>query len=129
MIADKQIQQLDKVARLIGQHPAALRSVTWHPQPPLRQLHHLELETKHGHVVVFDHYQPVIYSLPPRPGDVYHHRQWQDLTEQAPGAFDGRPVISAIDPNPEQPGWLIRFSTGATLAFMLSATNPLLLVE
>jgi hypothetical protein len=124
-----QSAQLDKVSRLIGQHPAALRSVTWHPQPPMRDLHNLELETKHGHVIVFDHHQPIIHSLPPRPDQVHHHRQWQDLTEQAPDAFNGRPTIAAIDTQDNPQGWVIRFSTGTSLTYLLSATSPLLLAN
>jgi len=121
--------QFNKVVRLIGQHPAALRSVTWHPQPPMRDLHHLELETKHGHVIVFDHHEPKIHSLPPRPDQVYHHRQWQDLTEQAPGAFNGRPTIAAIEAQHDPLGWIIKFSTGASLTYLLSPTRPLLLAD
>jgi hypothetical protein len=121
--------QYDKAKRIIGQQPAALRSVTWHPQPPQRHLHHLELETKHGHVIVFDHHQPIIHSLPPNPGDVHHHRQWQDLTEQVPGAFNGRPTIVTIKPQSDPLGWTISFSTGASLTFVLSPTSPLLLAN
>ncbi len=118
------------LAALIGMHPAALRSVSW-DELPLQTLAHLELETKHGHVAVFDHRAPVVHANPPRPPDASPHagRRWLDLTEQVPSAFDGRPTIRAIEQAERegQPCWHIRLSTGVALAFVLHASKPLLL--
>lgn len=129
MNADDQEVELAKTRRLIGQHPAALRSVSWQPDPPDGHLHHLELETKHGHVVVFDHQQPLIYSQPPRPATARDLRSWRDLTELAPEVFDGRPTIVEFHRQNQPPAWIISLSTGARLKFQLHPTNPLLSLE
>ena len=87
--------------RLIDQHPAALRSVCWGAGMHQQRLHHLEIETKHGRVLVFDHQAPRVYCNPPRPHinspqDRLAQRSWRDLTEQVPAAFDARPVITSV---------------------------------
>lgn len=120
------MNELKKLERLIGQHPASLRSVSWDPHGHHEPLAHLELETKHGHVVVFDHQQPVIYAAPPAPPDAVYPRTWHDLTEQVPEAFDNRPVLTAFSYQQEPVGWLISLSTGVTLSYLLDPHEPIL---
>ena len=129
MTDDDPKAQLDKKQRLIGQHPAALRSVSWQPSPPDTHLHHLELETKHGQVVVFDHQQPAVYSQPPSPASARDLRSWRDLTELAPEVFDGRPTITGIQYQKQPPAWVISLSTGVRVTFLLDSTNPQLRFE
>lgn len=56
-----------------------------------------------------------------RPAAHASMRQWRDLTECVPGAFDGRPTITAVvpvDPDPDccvAREWRIDLSTGVTL--------------
>jgi hypothetical protein len=56
-------------------------------------------------------------------------RQWQDLTESVPTAFDGRPTITAVVPvDPESNQyvareWRIDLSTGVTLRCRRSLTG------
>ena len=118
--------ELKNLDRLIGQHPASLRSVSWNAHGHHEPLAHLELETKHGHVVVFDHSQPIIYSAPPRPAGTVDPRTWHDLSEQVPQAFDNRPTLSSFSFQPEPVGWLITLSTGVTLSFLLDEERPTL---
>ena len=56
------------LARLIGQHPSAVRSVcfTEKRQAPVA-LGHLEIETKHGFVTLIDHSSGEAYADPPTP--------------------------------------------------------------
>jgi hypothetical protein len=112
--------------RLVGQHPAALRSVHWCTAEAGTRLRHLEVETKHGQVVVFDHRQPLVYSQPPRPTGTQQPRRWRDLTEEARVAFDDRPVITQVEFIDSPAHWQLRFSTGARLSFMLDGSTPLL---
>lgn len=121
-------QQLTKLDRLINQHPAALRSVSWHPEPHSHDLQHLELETKHGQVVVFDHHQPVLYTLPPEPAQTLHPRIWHDLTEKIPEAFNGRPTIAGFEFQQQPAGWIIELSTDIRLLYTLDDQHPSLQV-
>lgn len=118
-----------RLQRLIGQHPAALRSVSWDSAPLGGNLAHLEVETKHGTVVVFDHRQPVVYANPPRPPGANGTRQWQDLTERLPAAFDARPTFAEIrlSEDGDRAAWIFQLSTGAAFSFVLDRTTPLLL--
>lgn len=119
------------LARLIGQHPAALRAVCWaedahEPGTPA----HLEIETKHGFVTLIDHQSGTTYANPPAPPDldVSCPRWQQDLTEAIPGAFSGRPVFATITPMNDdgvQTGWRFEFDTGAAFTFNHSpSTTP-----
>jgi len=114
---------------LIGQHPAALRSVSWDAAPAEGALAHLEVETKHGAVVVFDHRRRSVYANPPRPAGVHGQRRWRDLTERVPSAFDGRPTFAQIrlTENADTVRWIFELSTGAAFTFVLDRTTPLLL--
>ncbi len=89
---------------------------------------HLEVETKHGHVLVFDHRAPAVYACPPAPEGTLG-RSWQDLTERVPEAFDGRPVFAAVSlaSHDGRPCWQFDLSTGAKLTFVLDPSSPLLL--
>lgn len=116
--------ELRKLKRLLHQHPAAIRSVSWHPDPHSHSLQHLELETKHGQVVVFDHRQPLLYSQPPAPAQALHPRTWHDLTEQIPEAFDGRPTIASFDYQNQPAAWIITLSTNVRLVFTLDEQQP-----
>ena len=121
--------------RLIGQHPAALRSVSWGSDAPgADQLAHLELETKHGHVVIFDHISGDVHAHPPRPPGVppgaNGRRQWRDLTEELPMAFNGRPRLEAIDPLPGSGGsvsaWRFELTNQTGFVFHLDPATPVL---
>lgn len=120
-----------RLENLIGQHPAALRSVSWGTPASDDAIAHLEVETKHGAVVLFDHRRAVVHSDPPRPPDARGTRQWQDLTERLPEAFDGRPTLAAISLNEDGDAavWIFELSTGATFTFVLHPTAPLLLAR
>lgn len=118
-----------RARRLIGQHPAALRSVSWTQEAADNALHHLEVETKHGQVVVFDHQTPVVYSQPPQPPAEWRPRHWRDLTLDVPVAFAGRPVIVSVDFVISPAAWRLRFSIGAELSFILDASSPRLLIN
>lgn len=118
--------------RLIDQHPAALRSVCWSTGMHQHRLHHLEIETKHGRVLLFDHRQPRVYCNPPHPpGNAPQNRvaqrSWRDLTEQVPVAFDARPLITSVSFDHDTGRWNFLLSTGAKLIFVLDTANPLLL--
>jgi hypothetical protein len=120
---------VQRARRLINHHPAALRSVNWSLEPADNALHHLEIETKHGQVVVFDHHIPVVYSQPPQPQIHPGPRHWRDLTLEAPVAFDGRPVVVSVDFELSPPCWRLRLSTGAELHFILGETAALLSIH
>jgi hypothetical protein len=117
-------QELKKLDRLIHQHPAALRSVSWYPQSHTHSLQHLELETKHGQVVVFDHRRPVLYSQPPKPADTLSPRLWHDLSAEIPEAFNNRPTIEGFEFDLESSAWVILLSTGIKLIFTLDERRP-----
>jgi hypothetical protein len=121
------------LVRLIGQHPAAVRAVRWQSESLCAdELGHLEIETKHGQVVVFDHRTGAIYANPPEPASVEGVRQHRDLTAELPGAFNDRPVIQHINPIVEGEqlrGWSFGLSTGAAFRLMLDESRPLLLTD
>ncbi|MEM8765860.1 MAG: hypothetical protein AAGE43_00320 [Pseudomonadota bacterium] len=114
------------LTRLIGQHPAALRSVRWtgsgavgrHPEDK----EHLEIETKQGLVALIDHRDGSAYSRPPVPPDAAGERQARDLTEQLPVAFDQRPVIEAIKGDGNS-AWRFELSTGSCFVFEFPAAK------
>ncbi|HEY5644635.1 MAG TPA: GNAT family N-acetyltransferase [Pseudomonadales bacterium] len=132
------------LTRLIGAHPAALRSVRWEPSRargaadraesahPLASADYLEIETKHGQVVIIEPGTGNVYANPPRPDQVEPdaRRRQQDLTEAVPLAFDGRPVITDIVPasGPFR-GWRILLSTGVTLNVTPDTALPTTSVE
>ena len=117
-----------RIERLIGQHPAALRSVWWDDAHAGADLVHLEVETKHGRVLVFDAAAPLVHELPPAPPGSAQPRCWRDLTEQIPEAFDGRPLITGVAEAMQEgrPCWRLELSTGVTIVFVPGET-PLLL--
>ena len=113
------------LARLIGQHPAAIRTLIFGSEPLEHdRFGHLEIETKHGHVVVIDHATGAVYSKPPLPPGVAAARQHRDLTTDLPGAFDGRPTISAITPT--RGGIHFALSTGAGFSLTLDEHSPVI---
>jgi hypothetical protein len=79
--------------------------------------------------VVFDHRQPIVYANPPRPPGASGARQWQDLTERLPEAFDARPTFVGIclSEDGDHTAWTFELSTGAAFSFVLDPTTPLLL--
>lgn len=122
--------------RLIGQHPAAVRSVCFSPgaQPPETQAH-LEIETKHGFVVLIDHRTGAVYANPPvpdavAPGSV---RAQRDLSDALPGAFADRPRFAAVRPVRETgdgaddalTGWRFELDTGAAFTLTLHEQVPI----
>ena len=117
-------RELRKLDRLTGQHPAAFRSVSWNPEPHNHHLQHLELETKHGQVVVFDHRRPELYSQPPAPTEAQFPRTWHDLSEKIPQAFNGRPTITGFEFQTQPAAWIISLSTGIRLVFALDQQHP-----
>jgi hypothetical protein len=113
--------------RLVGQHPAALRAVRWQAMPlGAEDLGHLEIETKHGQVVVIDHATGTPYANPPEPPVRSGPRQARDLTATVPAAFDGRPTITAVTLAPSAAAWVLALSTGAEVVFSLGAAAPTL---
>ena len=120
-------------ASLAGHHPAALRSVHWQAGGGGENaLAHLELETKHGRVVVFDHREPRLYANPPRPPEARGRRHWRDLTGCVPRVFDNRPRIRrlALDtPESGKARWRLELSTGVVLVFVPDPESPLLFTE
>lgn len=119
-----------ELARLIGHHPAALRTVRWSPEPLAPDaLAHLELETKHGLVTVIDHRSGAVYARPPAPPGIQSPRQHRDLSAVLPMAFSDRPVIEAIEPLTRAGalrGWRFRLSTGRAFSLFLDDRVPLL---
>ena len=120
------------LTRLIGQHPAAVRTVAWQRAPlGPTEIRHLELESKHGHVLVIDHVTGEVHQLPPAPPGATLARHQRDLTAEVPAAFDGRPRIESAVPleSVEQPtGWRFGLSTGACFEFHLDPESPRLTV-
>ena len=129
------------LTRLIGAHPAALRSVRWEAsrspasadrsasEDPLASADYLEIETKQGQVVIIEPGSGNVFANPPRPDQVEPdaRRRQRDLTDAVPLAFDGRPVITAIAPasaNGPFGGWRILLSTGIALTVTPDGAVP-----
>ena len=131
--ADVSAEKAATLADLIGQHPAAIRTVRWQRESlGADELGHLEIETKHGQVVIFDHQTGAIYANPPAPNCAKGDRQHRDLTAELPGAFNDRPVLRHITPIMEGEqirGWSFGLSTGADFRLMLDESAPLLLTD
>lgn len=118
------------LARLVGQHPAALRTVSFTGGDLTGRLAHLEIETKHGQVVVVDHVSGALYEHPPAPPGMSGRRTQRDLSDLLSGAFDGRPVFERIEPLREAAaltGWRFLLSTGFAFTFALDAAAPRLM--
>ena len=96
---------------------------------PPASLGHLEIETKHGFVLLFDHRSPVVYACPPAPQGRSSRRRWQDLTLAVPEAFDERPLFTGVRLSSRRgsPCWIFDMSTGARFSFVLDESSPLLL--
>ena len=117
--------------RLIGQHPAAIRSVCFSrsAHPPGTQAH-LEIETKHGFVVLIDHRNGAVYANPPvpdamEPGSV---RTQRDLSDELPGAFADRPRFAAVRDLRNAhglTGWRFELDTGAAFTLTLNEQVPI----
>ncbi len=106
---------------------AALRSVCWRDEDDAEsQLHHLEVETKHGRVVVFDHRNGELYADPPRPPGVIDERRWRDLTDEVVIAFDDRPTLSRITRLKKPDAWRFDLSTGVFFVFTLHPDTPVI---
>ncbi len=107
------------LTRLLGQHPAAIRKVRWDgPESGQTSRDYLEIETKHGRVVVIDPSRGTVSADPPLPPGIPTGavRIQQDLTEAVPSAFDGRPVFSLVSAQQgDQTGWHFQLSTGVLL--------------
>lgn len=113
------------LARLLGQHPAAIRTLVWRTEPlDPDAFGHLEIETKHGHVVVIDHVTGAVYSNPPAPPQAGSVRQCRDLTAHLPCAFDGRPTFDRVTPSSR--GYHFALSTGAGFSLTLDERFPLI---
>lgn len=113
------------LARLLGQHPAAIRTLVWRAERlEPDEFGHLEIETKHGHVVVIDHVTGAVYSNPPAPPHATSVRQCRDLTAHLPCAFNGRPTFERVTPLAR--GYHFALSTGAGFSLTLDPRSPLL---
>ncbi|MEJ2090039.1 MAG: hypothetical protein P8Y69_16535, partial [Gammaproteobacteria bacterium] len=67
MSADR-ADSVARLSRLVGQHPAAIRTVVWRTEPLApEEFGHLEIETQHGSVFVIDHVTGAVDSNPPAP--------------------------------------------------------------
>jgi len=124
------------LSRLLGQHPAAVRTVCWRSAAlTSTELQHLELESKHGHVVVIDHDSGECHADPPQPPlglDPTRPRQQRDLSAELPGAFEGRPTFTGFVPIVEAQalrGWRIEFSNGRNFTLTLDEQTPLILPD
>jgi hypothetical protein len=112
-----------RLSRLVGQHPAAIRTVVWRTEPLApEEFGHLEIETKHGYVFVIDHVTGAVYSNPPAPPDTDAPRQFRDLTGRLRGAFDGRPTFAGVTPS--RTGYEFALSTGAGFSLTLDDRSP-----
>jgi hypothetical protein len=117
--------------QLIGQHPSAIRSVCFSEDPhDPGALAHLEIETKHGSVVLIDHRTGAVYANPPVPdtADPTLTRQQRDLSDQLPGAFADRPRFAAVVPMREAGGlrgWRFELDTGAAFTLTLHEHLPI----
>jgi hypothetical protein len=120
-----------ELARLIGQHPSAVRSVRFSEDPhESGTLAHLEIETKHGFVTLIDHRSGAVYANPPvLPGvDPDLSRQQRDLSDQLPVAFSGRPRFSAVIPlitDGMLRGWHFVLDTGGAFTLTLDQRLPI----
>jgi hypothetical protein len=115
------------LSRLIGHHPAAVRSVSFGPSAEDDGLCHLELETKHGQVSLIHHSTGQVFQSPPRPPDAAGPRRERDLTAAVPCAFDGRPRFTGVEVLIDKgalAGYRFTLSTGATLSFVLDEHSP-----
>ena len=124
----------ETLQRLIGHHPAALRTVCWRTDPlQPGEFSHLELEAKHGQVVVIDHTHGTCHAEPPLlPGADALMRQQRDLTSHLPGAFHDRPRFSGFTPlmaDGRLEGWRIDLSTGRHFNLTLDGETPLILPD
>ena len=116
------------LSRLLDHHPAAIRTVVWRPEPlEPQEFGHLEIETKHGHVVVIDHATGAVYRNPPAPPQAGPVRQLRDLTAHLPGAFDGRPTFHRVTPSSR--GYHFALSTGSGFSFILDPRFPLISLD
>ncbi len=114
-------------ATLLNVPLAALRSVCWREEESEDfQLHHLEVETKHGRVIVFDHRSGELYADPPRPRGVTDKRRWRDLTADVVIAFDDRPSLNRITRLKNPDAWRFDLSTGAYFVFTLHPDTPVI---
>ena len=135
--ADSAAMVPDTLSRLIGQHPAAVRSVCFPEQPQVQDdptdhpaAGHLELETKYGHVTLIDHRTGQAYANPPAPPgiDLHLNRQQRDLADDLPGAFANRPRFAKIEPlvkDGKLHGWRFEFDTGAAFTLTLDEHLPI----
>ena len=125
--------EIDALARFSGQHPAAIRAVRWQSEPlAAHEFGHLEIETKHGQVVVIDHIDGSVYSNPPRPPVFSGTRQQRDLTDELPSAFNDRPVILHLRPIRRSgmlSGWRCSLSSGAAVILTLDPNRPQVTAE
>ena len=119
------------LARLIGQHPSAVRSVCFSEDPhPPGTLAHLEIETKHGFVVLIDHRTGEALARPPVPEgvDPRQARQQRDLSDALPGAFADRPRFAKIDASSRDgrlEGWRFELDTGRAFTLTLHDEVPI----
>jgi hypothetical protein len=119
------------LARLIGQHPSAVRSVCFSEDPrESGSLAHLEIETKHGFVALIDHRSGAVYVNPPVPPgvDPALSRQQRDLSDQLAVAFSGRPRFSAVEPVSAAGvlrGWRFELDTGGAFTLTLDERLPI----
>ena len=117
-------QEEATLERLLHVPLAALRSVCWQAEEMSSRMAHLEVETKHGGVVVFEHLGGELYADPPRPPGVEADRQWRDLTTDITVAFDGRPSLQKICRLQTPNGWRFDLSTGSYFVFTLHPVAP-----
>ncbi len=121
----------EPLRRLIGQHPSAVRSVSFRADvPPPGTRAHLEIETKHGFVVLIDHRTGTVHANPPVPDTVGPDaiRAQRDLSDELPGAFAGRPRFAAVRPvrnAGKLTGWRFELDTGAAFALTLHEEVPI----
>jgi len=119
----------------VGQHPAAFRAVCWtEPQPGERSPEYLEIETKHGLVVVIAPSTGAAFANPPLPQEVTpdSRRVQTDLTEPVAAAFNDRPVFTAIVPVSAEgtfAGWRFHLSTGTVLTLTPASVVPVTATE
>lgn len=119
------------LARLIGQHPSAIRSVCFSEEPHVPgTLAHFEIETKHGFVTLIEHSSGQAFANPPAlPGvDVHLSRQQRDLSNELPGAFADRPRFSrieALERDGRLRGWRFELDTGAAFTLTLDEHLPI----
>lgn len=115
------------IERLLHVPLAALRSTCWSADDGAEsRLHHLEIETKHGGIVVFDHRSGELYADPPRPPGVTTKRRWRDLTAEVVIAFDDRPTLSGITRLNNPDAWRFDLSTGVFFVFTLHPDTPVI---